>query len=164
MSTIYTIIAALTGAAVFEYLRIPAGAMVGSMVAIASMKLSLPATIIHLPTAAKFIAFTAIGWMIGETISRSTVRLIMDNSLALFGSAVVLLLLGGLLAVIVAKFGFMDPATSFLATSPGGLSQMAALSASIGAETPLVVTVHVLRVSLVLLMSPLVLRLLPAPH
>ncbi|MPZ92813.1 MAG: hypothetical protein GEU68_14535 [Actinobacteria bacterium] len=57
------------------------------------------------------------------------------------------------------KFGVMDPVTAVLATSPGGLVQMGALTSETQANAALVVGFHLLRIVSVLLSAPLISRL-----
>ncbi|MDQ3659701.1 MAG: AbrB family transcriptional regulator [Actinomycetota bacterium] len=53
----------------------------------------------------------------------------------------------------------MDPVTAVLATSPGGLLQMGALTSEVEANAGLVVGFHLLRIVSVLLSAPIISRL-----
>lgn len=155
-----TILAAFAGAALFEFLRIPAGALLGATVAVTAVNLS-PLAIAVLPRWTYFIVFASLGWMIGQGITSAVLRSLLQRAPLIVGLAAALLLFGGLLAFIAAKTGLLDPATALLATSPGGLSQMAALSAAVGADGAVVATIHTLRVVTVIFLIPAVLRFLP---
>lgn len=161
MSLLTTITAALAGAALFELLRVPAGALIGAMVAVTILNLAPSAAASELPTLARFLAFAAVGWLIGQGITGDVLRSLVGN-IRLIGITVVLLLVfGGLLALALVRLGLLDPATAFLATSPGGLAQMSALSAAVDADASVVATLHILRVVSVIAIAPLVLRFLP---
>jgi membrane AbrB-like protein len=160
MNFLITIAAALVGAAIFELLRVPAGALIGAMVAVALVNVSsLP--VAELPTSAQFLTFASIGWLIGQGMTGDVLRSLASSAGLIGGTVLLLLLLGGAVAAMLVKFGYMDPATAFLSTSPGGLSQMSALSTAVGADSTLVATVHVLRVVAVVGLAPLILKLLP---
>lgn len=138
---------------------VPAGAIVGAMAAVAVVNLS-PVTGANLPRSAQFVAFVAIGWLVGQGITRSVLESLVSSALLIGLGVLALVTVGAALAVVLVRLG-MDPATAFLATSPGGLSQMSALSASVGADSSLVTTLHIVRVVAVIVVSPLVLRILP---
>lgn len=160
MPLLTTITAALAGAALFELLRVPAGALIGAMVAVTILNLT-PSAASDLPSVAKFLAFAAVGWLIGEGITGDVLRSLVGNIYLIAITVVLLLVFGGLLALALVRLGLLDPATAFLATSPGGLAQMSALSAAVDADASVVATLHILRVVSVIAIAPLVLRFLP---
>ncbi|MFA9432506.1 AbrB family transcriptional regulator [Egicoccus sp. AB-alg2] len=159
MHLLTTILAAVAGAAAFEALKVPAGALVGSMAAVAVVNLT-GFEVAHLPGWARFAAFTAIGWIIGQGLDRQVLASLGERVGVIVACVVALLAVGGLLTWLLVHFGIVDPATAFLATSPGGLSQMAALSAAVDADAALVTTLHVVRVVVVVVAAPWVVRLL----
>jgi membrane AbrB-like protein len=63
------------------------------------------------------------------------------------------------LAFVLHRSG-VDPVTAFLAASPGGLSQMVAISTDLGANVVVVSIVHLIRIIAVLVTAPLIARLL----
>ncbi len=160
MNLLTTVLAALVGAAAFEFMKVPAGALIGAMVAVAALNLSGTQVPDH-PAGARVIAFAAIGWLIGQGFDPDTLSLIRSNLGVVAASVACLLVGGALVAVVLVRSGITDPVTAFLATSPGGLSQMAALSAAVGANAPLVSILHLARVVTVVLVSPWVARTLP---
>ena len=161
MPIITTIIAAFGGAALLEYLRVPAGALLGAMIAVAAVNMT-PATVTSLPGWAKFAAFTALGWAIGQGITSEVLRALVDKAGLIAVTVGSLLLFGAMLAMFAVRLGLLDPATAYLATSPGGLSQMTALSAAVGADAAVVATLHTFRILATVFIAPLILRLLPA--
>lgn len=162
MHVVVTVVAALAGAALLELLRVPAGALIGGMLGVTAVNLS-PIAVATLPRPVQFLAFAGIGWLVGQGITREILQQIARHIGFISVTVVTLLAVGAIIAVVLVRLDVLDPATAFLATSPGGLSQMVALSAAVGANAPMVVTVHVARLVTVLLLSPLVLRLLPSP-
>ena len=160
MSIITTIIAAFAGAALLEALRVPAGALLGAMIAVAVVNIS-PAPLLTLPGWAKFAAFTALGWAIGQGITTEVLRAMVDKAGLIAITVGALLLFGAVLALFAVRMNLLDPATAYLATSPGGLSQMTALSAAVGADATVVATLHMFRILATVLIAPFILRLLP---
>lgn len=155
-----TALAALLGAALFERLGVPAGALLGSVVGVALLNTVTqlgPAT--DLPGPARFLAYAALGWLVGQGVTRATLAQVGRSFVPVVAVVVALLLFGLLLGWVLVRLDVMDPATSYLATSPGALSQMAAVAASVGADATLVTTVHTIRVVVLLLLAPLLGRL-----
>lgn len=163
MNLVTTAISALVGAALFELLRVPAGALIGATVAVSLLSLTNlgSISIAVLPASAQFLSFAALGWLIGQGITREVLRSLASRAVVILVVVAALLILGGGIAVVLVRLGLLDPATAFLATSPGALSQMTALSAAVGADAAVVATLHTVRVVAVILIAPLVLKLIP---
>jgi len=159
MNIAVTAVAALAGGALFERLNVPAGALVGSMVAVAAISV-WGAEIRQLPGSVEFLAFVALGWAIGDGVTRRTLSELWSSALPLVFIVVALLAIGGILAALAVAFGWMDSTTAFLAASPGALSQMSALAAALDANAPLVAAVHTVRVVAIVLLAPIVARLI----
>lgn len=160
MPTIVTIIAALVGAFAFEKLGVPAGSLLGAVAAVAAVNLVASFDAVALPAPARFLAFAALGWAIGEGVTGETLRE-LRSSVAVIGiTVVVLVAVGGLLAWVFTTTGMSDANTAYLTTSPGALSQMAALAADTGADGLLVTTTHTIRVIVVVMVAPVVTGLL----
>lgn len=106
----------------------------------------------------RFASFAAVGWTIGSEMNRRALTVVRSNVVP------IVVIVTSLLVVAVAiAFGLrllgLDGATSSLAASPGGFTQMAALSAEMNASVAVVVTAHVARVVAVVLAMPLLSRL-----
>lgn len=117
----------------------------------------------ELPAAVTTGVLIVFGWIIGQGITVEVLRSLLDRAGYVLAAASLLLAFEAGLAFIAVRLGVLDPATSFLATSPGGLAQMTALSEAIGADTAFVVALHTLRVILVVALSRVILRFLPSP-
>jgi membrane AbrB-like protein len=100
-----------------------------------------------------------IGWDLGTKFSKDLLSAVTKNLLPLVLVVAAFLVMGWVLAWILWKLGLMDPVTAILATSPGGLVQMGALTSEMEANAALVVGVHLLRIVSVLFSAPLVSRL-----
>lgn len=157
MHFVQTAGAALIGAAALEMLKVPAGALIGAMIAVAAVNL-VGWTTLELPPPVRFLAFAALGWSIGSAVTRESVQALRQFAVPLLVTVVALMLVGGLIAVALVALGLTDSITAFLASSPGGLSQMAALADAHGADAPLVAAVHTFRVVAVILVAPIIAR------
>ncbi len=159
MPLVQTVLAALVGAATFEALKVPAGALIGALVATAALNLITDGGVVELPSPLRFGAFALLGWAVGQGVTTETVRTVRDSLVPIVLTVAALLLFGALLAVLLTRFGVFDGTTAFLAASPGALSQMSALGQGLGADATLVATVHTVRVVTLVLVSPIVARL-----
>lgn len=155
---VQTICVALAGALVFERLRVPAGALVGAMVAVSSLNLVVR-TGAQTPSLLRFLALAIIGWGVAEGVTRQNIDQSRETLLPLLLAVIALFVFGGLVAVAVTRLGWTDGITAFLATSPGGLTQMSALAASLGANATVVVAAHTARVMLVMALGPVIARM-----
>lgn len=149
-----SILAALAGATLFHLLRVPAGALLGAMVAVAWLNVVVEAS--PPPSLIEFSALAAIGWGIGSGVTRETLNVLSANAAAIVVPAVLLLLFGGFLAWVLTSVGILDPMTAYLATAPGSISQIAAVSTSLNAQTEIIVAMHTVRIVAIILMAPAV--------
>jgi membrane AbrB-like protein len=158
MVLITSLVAAVSAALLLDRLNFPAGALIGAMVAIAALKL-LGNETPGMPGAIRVVALIIIGWDLGSRFNKQLLATLTDNVAPLVLVIACFLIMGWVLAWMLWKFGVMDPVTAVLATSPGGLVQMGALSSETQANVALVVGFHLLRIVSVLLSAPLISRL-----
>ena len=159
MTLALTILGAVAAGWLCNVLGIPAGSLIGPMVVVAAVKLSgtgLP----DVPSTGKFGAFVVLGWLLGQDIEPTIVRTLASTVKPILITVAVLLVTGACLAWFLYTIGGIDKVTAFLATSPGGVTQMAALAADSGADVGLVVGLHLVRIVAVVLVTPVVVRLL----
>ena len=149
-----TVAAALAGGNLLERLNVPAGALIGAMAAVAALNLS-SWDAAEFPGWARFLAFAGIGWALGQQINRESLEA-LRGSLIPIAIVVAGLLLAGVLMMLVLRAAGVDAATAFLAASPGGISQMGAISAAVNANAAVVMTTHLVRIIVVVVAAPLV--------
>src|SRR5919106_1797649 len=106
-----------------------------------------------------FLALLVIGWDLGTKFSKDLLSAVTNNLLPLVLVVAAFVVMGWVLAWTLWKLELMDPVTAVLATSPGGLVQMGALTSEMEANAALVVGFHLLRIVTVLLSVPLISRL-----
>ncbi len=158
MGLVVSIGIALSAAFLLHRLNFPAGALIGAMMGIAGLKL-YGVGVPDVPGVLRFLALIVIGWDLGAKFNKELLATVSGNVVPLVLVIVAFLVMGWVLAFTLWKVGVMDPATAVLATSPGGLVQMGALTSEIEANAALVVGFHLLRIVSVLLSAPLVSRL-----
>lgn len=158
MILVMSILLALSAAFLLHWMNFPAGALIGAMIVIAGLKLS-GVNVQDMPGALRFAALVIIGWDLGSRFNRQLVEAVSGNVVPLVLVVAAFVLMGWFLAWMLWKLNLMDPATAVLATSPGGLVQMGALTTEMEANSALVVGFHLLRIVTVLLSVPLVSRL-----
>jgi uncharacterized protein len=158
MILVTSLVAAVSAALLLDRLNFPAGALIGAMVAIAALKL-LGNETPSMPGAVRIVALIVIGWDLGSRFNKQLLATLNNNVAPLVLVIACFLITGWVLAWMLWKFGVMDPVTAVLATSPGGLVQMGALTSETQANAALVVGFHLLRIVAVLLSAPLISRL-----
>jgi hypothetical protein len=157
MSVVRTIVVIGVVAFALDRLNVPAGALIGAMAAAIFLNLSGAGTT-PLPEWARFASFAAIGWVLGEGFTRDSLATLRSALVPVIVVVVTLVVTGVLLAYVLRWLG-VDSATAFLSASPGGISQMAALSADTGANAPVVAVTHLVRIIAVISLAPLLFRL-----
>jgi membrane AbrB-like protein len=158
VSLVMSLLVAFGAAALLHWMNFPAGALIGAMAGMATLKLS-GVQVPDMPGLIRFAALLVIGWDLGTRFSRQLIGAISGSIVPLVLVVTAFVVMGWFLAWMLWKLGVMDPVTAVLATSPGGLVQMGALTTEMEANTALVVGFHLLRIVTVLLSVPLVSRL-----
>lgn len=158
MLLLMTLAAAIAGGLFAQWIKLPGGMIVGAMAATAAASLSLGE--VALPPAVRMVIFVGVGMMIGMLVTRETLRALPSTAVQALVSGV--LLIGcGILVTLLLRFLHMAPEGDVLATSPGALSVLSAAAAEKGLDAPTVALFHVVRIVLILLTLPLLVKLLP---
>ena len=158
MNLAVSVVLTLGAAYLLDWLGFPAGALIGAMAVIAGLKL-YGVEVVEVPGAVRFLALVVIGWDLGTKFNKSLLSAVTNNLLPLVLVVAAFLVMGCVLAWTLWRLGLMDPVTAVLATSPGGLVQMGALTSEMNANAALVVGFHLLRIVTVLLSVPIISRL-----
>ena len=156
---IITVLAALAGGYAGVRLKIPAGAIIGALVATVAVRFwGVKAK--EIPYFFSFVAQVLIGLIIGSGVTPKIFDELAKCWVPLVLSVVVLVLIGILSALLIAKLGYLDFPTSFLSTSPGAMSAIVILGVEYGVNGAIVALFHFLRIIVVLVTAPLVLHFL----
>jgi membrane AbrB-like protein len=108
----------------------------------------------------RWIVFACLGWLLGVGVNTETLKQLKAAAVPIVVTVVAFLVFGLVAAWLLWKFTSFDSLTALLATAPGGIAQMGALSAGAGANVPIVLTVHVLRITSVIVLRTLGLKMM----
>lgn len=154
-----TLVAALGGAALATLLKLPAAPLLGAMIGVAAVKLS-SGLAFEIPAVGRWVVYCAVGWLLGQTITTDALLVLRDNAVPVVLCVVLFLVFGLALAWGLWRFTDLDAHTALLSTAPGGIAQMGALSAEAKVNVPLVLSVHVLRITSVIVLTTVGLKLM----
>lgn len=155
---IITLIIGILGGTIALRLKIPAGAMVGSMVVVTLFSVMTGHAFI--PQNIKIITQISAGAFIGAGIRRKDVldmKLIIKPAILMIASMVILDLFMG---YIMFKVTGIDLVTALFATAPAGIVDMSLISDDFGADTSKVVVLHLIRLVSVLIIFPPMMKLI----
>lgn len=159
MDTILFLLFAYVGGTIGIKLKLPAGALLGSMIFIGIISIfniySLDALSPILRTASK----VALGIMIGLMFTKEILDLPFKHliSFILLGSGSVLSTF--IIASIFNWVGYLPFTTGLIAVAPGGIAEMLTLATSIDVDTQAVVMMHIIRFVLLMLILRWMLKL-----
>lgn len=154
-----TLALALAGSLAGRKLRVPAGAMLGPLVAGAALN---SAGIVHitLPQWLMIAAYALLGWHIGLRFTPGVIRHALRAIPALLLATFLLIGLCGLSAWMLTALAHVDALTAYLATSPGGLDSVAIIAVGSGSDIPFVLALQTMRLFAVVLAGPYIARLI----
>jgi len=140
------------GGAIFALLHLPLPWMIGSLVAVASARIAgLPAEASRLGRNAGFVV---VGAALGLYFTPATAAVLLGHLPVLVVAAFATIIMGGALALLLARTGRVDPATAWFASIPGGAADMAMLSEAYGGAGAPVALAQLLRVVCVVVLVP----------
>lgn len=158
-----TLVAVLTAATlcglVAQRLAVPGGLILGAMVGAAAVTL-LTGLEVRMPQPLGDAAFIVIGAAIGVQVTRSVLGSLGAVALPAVLAGALIIVAGLAIAYFLRAIGIAPPG-DVLATSPGALSVMSAMAVEEGSGAVEVALFHLVRVVMVILSLPLLVRLLP---
>ncbi len=138
-------------------LKIPAGTLVGAMLAVILTKMVLK-SYWEIPKEFSFVIQILLGVMVGATYNPSIIKTLSKIALPVVASTVVLIVVGIILSIIFTKLGLLDIGTAYLGTSPGAMSALIPLAFDSQAEAPIIVCFHFFRVVFIVLTAPIIFK------
>jgi membrane AbrB-like protein len=154
-----TLVAAAGGAALATLLKLPAAPLLGAMVGVAVVKLTSDLTF-EIPAAGQWIVYCVVGWLLGQTVTPASLAALRSHTVLIVVVVGLFLVFGLALAWFLWRFNGLDVDTALLATAPGGIAQIGVLSAEAKANVPLILSIHVLRVTSVIVLMSVGLKLM----
>ena len=156
---IYLLVGTL-GGLIGARLKIPAGSLIGAMMAVIIFKLVMRSNW-PIPKEVGFIFQVALGVMVGAAFQPAMLPHLKKLFFPIVTSTFTLVGTGLILSIIFTRLQILDGTTAYLGTSPGAMSGIIVLAFEGGANPPIVLSFHFFRVVFVLLTAPLILKLLP---
>jgi membrane AbrB-like protein len=145
------------GGALFAALHLPLPWMIGSLVAVAAARLAgLPA---EASRTARNAGFVTVSVALGLYFTPATAAVLIGHLPVLVVAALATIVIGGGLALLLARTGRVDMATAWFASIPGGAADMAMLSESYGGAGAPVAVAQLLRVVCVVVLVPNIMAL-----
>jgi hypothetical protein len=150
---------AVAGAFLGKWARLPAGQLVGPLALSAVVHL---AGLVQTPPPSLVVntAQIVIGTLIGSRFVGIGAAELGRNIVIGIGAAATMLAVSILFAFAVDALSATEVSQSFLAFSPGGLTEMSLLALAMGQDIVYVSVSHVARVSLVIIIAPIGFRIL----
>lgn len=154
-----TLLIAGGGGAIGIGLRIPAGGLLVPMLAGAVLeatgfvKITMPAWLLA-------ASYAFLGWSVGLGFTREILGHASRALLPVLLAILVIIAIGGGLALVLVHAAGIDPLTAYLATSPGGLDSVAIIAASSKADVSFVMALQTLRLVIVLIAGPPLARII----
>jgi uncharacterized protein len=159
----YLAVCAVVGTVLGRVARVPAGALLGPMTVAIVANLAGWSFGATPPTLLVEIAYAVIGWQAGARFTRESLRTVLGALLpATALIAGVIVACAGLGLVLSAATG-TTALDGYLATTPGGVYAVLATAVSAGTDVTFVMAVQVLRVIVMLLVTPAIARLANRP-
>jgi len=143
-------LAALLGAYLGLRLGIPAGAFTGAMVGVGLLLAVLGFPSVPTPDLLGQTLQVMVGVLVGVRISRDSLASGARTLLPAAVLAAVFLASGVAAAAAAVGLTGVSPVTALFAAAPGGLTEMATIGASVGADGPAIAAVHLSRLLLVI--------------
>lgn len=159
MSYLWTLLIGLAGAGVGVALRFPAGALVGSTLAVALVNGFVDKIeIVSPPTQVRLVLQVGLGIIIGSRFTREAFFTLKDLWQPALLCAAIAISAGILSGLLVSRWLGVEQLSAFLGSAPGGLSDLSLIALDMGAQGSTVLVMHLVRLVCVILIVPWVVR------
>ncbi len=160
MNYVWTLSVALLGSAIAVKFKVPAGALIGALIAVGGANCLQLFEVPAPPQGTKFILQMGLGILLGATITSDALANLRELwRPALFCTSITLFT-GIASGLVISRWLGLEQLTALLASAPGGISDMSLIALDMGAQGPTVLVMHLSRMVGVILVVPLVVRLL----
>lgn len=156
MKLLVTFLIALIGSIIFQKIKFPAGAMVGSMVFTALYNILTKGA--YMPPKTRIFTQIIAGAFIGHTIMKKDLKSLKSIIFPAILMIVTMLSLDLFMGYLMFKYTNIDLATSLMASAPGGLMDISLISADVGADSSKVALLQLLRLMTVMAFFPLMIK------
>lgn len=155
ISVMKTLAVATAGGYIGHKLKIPSGAMMGAMVAVAVASL-LKVDLGRLPEISKPAVQVILGAILGFGLSSITLQQLKSLFVPAVLMIAVLLAAGFAIAFIFHRYFGFDVMTAIFSSTPGGMTELSSVASEMNANAPVVAILQLMRlVSVIFLISPI---------
>ena len=151
-----TILFAAIGGICGIKLKIPAGAMIGSMIAVGAYNILFSTA--YMPNNLNSVGQILVGGFIGLKFSKETLLELKNLAAPVFILAISIIFFGIITGLAIHKITGMDLTTALFASSPGGLVDVSLIADAYGADVTKVVTMHTVRLLTVIIFMPTIIK------
>lgn len=151
MNTLLFLITAYIGGKVGIEWRLPAGALLGSMILVGMVNASGIIEFSNISPLLRIGSQVALGTMIGLLFSKKILELPVNLVIAFTLLGLGSILISLILAVLFNLLDVLPFISGLIAVAPGGVAEMLTLSESVGGQTQAVVIVHLMRFVFIML-------------
>jgi membrane AbrB-like protein len=151
IATLRLLAGGAAGATALTLLNVPAGAIVGAVLGSALVNGLRPGGSLSRPL--RVAGLLLLGCAAGVQLEAASLETLLRIAVPLGVAVLALLALDVLLAVWLSRRYGIDPVTALFACAPGGVSEIAVAADEAGARTGVVISIHVMRVLLVVLVA-----------
>ena len=140
------------------HLKLPAGALLGSMIAVGIYNVLGFQS--FMPAQVRIGIQVVVGCLLGLNLNRAAFAEMKAIVVPLVIIIVVLMIAGLAAGDVIYRFCGLDLRTAFLGSSPGGMTELSLLAVSLGADGPKVALIHSVRMITVVALMPTILNIL----
>ncbi|MBW2704999.1 MAG: AbrB family transcriptional regulator [Deltaproteobacteria bacterium] len=140
-------------------LKIPAGALIGSLLAVICFKL-ISRVDWNVPKTFTFVLQVFLGIMVGASFQPGMLKVMGRVFFPVITSTLLLVGTGLLLSMVFTRMGLLDMGTAYLATSPGAMSALLGVALDSGKDATVITCFHFFRVVFIILTMPLIYKYL----
>lgn len=160
MTLLIILCAAAVGGLLFHLCGIPGGMIVGAIVGVMLIKCVGELPPMAFPRPLQCIVYILLGAMVGNMFDPAMFAAVRETWPALVASTLLVLVSGMGAAVIAVLWGRLDPASAYLATSPGGLNVVMGLAADMSPSAPVILAYQMVRLYAIIFTVPLAAKML----
>lgn len=143
MNLALTLLVALISGLALTRLKVPGGMMLGA--AIGACALNLTTDLAYMPSITKTVAQMVVGAFIGSSVNRSELKQMQGVWKPALIIVLGLFALNVISGLLIHRFSSLDLLTAFIATTPGGISDMPIVAADMGADASKVLVLQFIR-------------------
>lgn len=152
MPFIYTVLAAVAGGLLLKLFKVPAGAMIGAMAAVALLSIFTGEA--FFPSEIKMVVQMIAGAFIGVGIQKKDVLALKRSIVPAVILVAAIILLTLTMGFLLCLFTGYDLATALFCCAPGGVVDMALISYDMGADSSVVSVFQLIRLISVISLFP----------